>query len=185
MAITSKESPKRKRPQSKGAEFSLEEIRELLEVLSANEVTEFALERGEEKISLKRKGAEQVTVVANPVAPIANPVPTVAPEIQAVEVAKPVAEEKGAETEQKASAGDRQVVSPMVGTFYSKPAPDASPYVQVGDRVKKGQVLCIVEAMKIMNEIESDESGVVTEVCLEDGQMVEYGETLFRLDSRA
>lgn len=74
-----------------------------------------------------------------------------------------------------------EVSSPMVGTFYRRPAVDAEPYVQEGDVVKKGQVLCIVEAMKLMNEIESDVSGTIVEICLEDGQMVEYGETLFRI----
>ncbi|MCL4142843.1 UNVERIFIED_CONTAM: hypothetical protein GTU68_060574 [Idotea baltica] len=76
-----------------------------------------------------------------------------------------------------------QVSSPMVGTFYRKPAVDADPYVRVGDYVKSGDVLCIVEAMKLMNEIESDISGKVVEVCLEDGQMVEYGETLFKIEA--
>ncbi len=75
------------------------------------------------------------------------------------------------------------ITSPMVGTFYRRPAVDAEPYVGVGDPVKKGQVLCIVEAMKLMNEIESDVSGKIVEICLEDGQMVEYGETLFRIEA--
>ena len=70
----------------------------------------------------------------------------------------------------------------MVGTFYRRPAIDAEPYVEVGDMVKKGDVLCIIEAMKLMNEIESDVSGKVVEILLEDGQMVEYGEVLFRVD---
>ena len=75
-----------------------------------------------------------------------------------------------------------EVSSPMVGTFYRKPAVDAEPYVSVGDTVKKGQVLCIVEAMKLMNEIECECSGKVAEICLDDGQMVEFGEVLFRIE---
>lgn len=71
----------------------------------------------------------------------------------------------------------------MVGTFYKRPSPDAKPYVQVGDMVQKGDVLCIVEAMKLMNEIESDVSGRVIEICLDDSQMVEYGEVLFRVEA--
>ncbi len=71
----------------------------------------------------------------------------------------------------------------MVGTFYRRPAVDADPYVEVGDVVKKGDVLCIVEAMKLMNEIESDLAGRIVEVCLEDGKMAEYGEVLFRIES--
>jgi acetyl-CoA carboxylase biotin carboxyl carrier protein len=72
--------------------------------------------------------------------------------------------------------------SPMVGTFYRKPAVDAAPYVEVGDIVKKGDALCIVEAMKLMNEIESEVNGRIVQVCLQDGQMVEYGEVLFRIE---
>ncbi|MCL4138444.1 UNVERIFIED_CONTAM: hypothetical protein GTU68_037703 [Idotea baltica] len=76
----------------------------------------------------------------------------------------------------------KEVSSPMVGTFYRRPAADADPYVSVGDKVKKGDVLCIVEAMKLMNEIESEVAGTVSEICLEDGQMVEFGEPLFRIE---
>ena len=70
----------------------------------------------------------------------------------------------------------------MVGTFYTKPAPDADAYVSVGDVVKKGDTLCIIEAMKIMNEIESEKSGRIVEICLEDGQMAEYEEPLFKIE---
>lgn len=75
-----------------------------------------------------------------------------------------------------------EVKSPMVGTFYSKPEPGAQPYVTVGSRVTKGQVLCIIEAMKIMNEIECDHAGVVREICVTDSHPVEYGQVLFRID---
>ena len=79
------------------------------------------------------------------------------------------------------SVAARQIKAPMVGTFYRKPAPDARAFVEVGDTVRVGQVVCIVEAMKLMNEIQSDADGVVAEICVEDGQPVEYGQPLFRL----
>jgi acetyl-CoA carboxylase biotin carboxyl carrier protein len=79
-------------------------------------------------------------------------------------------------------SGGNEVKSPMVGTFYSAPEPGAKPYVSVGSRVAKGQILCIIEAMKIMNEIESEVAGVVTEVLASDAQPVEYGQPLFRID---
>jgi acetyl-CoA carboxylase biotin carboxyl carrier protein len=79
-------------------------------------------------------------------------------------------------------SGGNDVKSPMVGTFYSAPEPGAKPYVSVGSRVSKGQILCIIEAMKIMNEIESEVAGVVTEVLASDAQPVEYGQALFRID---
>lgn len=73
------------------------------------------------------------------------------------------------------------VKSPMIGTFYSKPSPDSEPYVKVGDKVKKGDILCIIEAMKLMNEIESEFDGVVTEILVEDGKPVDYGKPLFKI----
>lgn len=75
----------------------------------------------------------------------------------------------------------KEVKSPMVGVFYAAPTPDAEPYVKVGSKVKKGDVLCVIEAMKLMNELNSDADGEVAEICAESGQVVEYGQTLFRL----
>ena len=82
----------------------------------------------------------------------------------------------------KKAAGGLEVKSPMVGTFYTAPEPGAKPYVSVGDRVTKGQIVCIIEAMKIMNEIESEYSGVVKEILAQDSQPVEYGQVLFKID---
>lgn len=76
-----------------------------------------------------------------------------------------------------------EVESPMVGTFYRAPAPDAPPYVEVGDRVEEGETLCILEAMKLMNELESEVSGTIREICVENAESVEYGEVLFRIDT--
>jgi acetyl-CoA carboxylase biotin carboxyl carrier protein len=81
-----------------------------------------------------------------------------------------------------ADANVAAVESPMVGTFYRAPAPDAPPYVEVGDRVQKGQTLCILEAMKLMNELEAEVAGTVREVCIENGEPVEYGQVLFRIE---
>ena len=83
--------------------------------------------------------------------------------------------------EEKKEEDYKIVKSPMVGTFYSKSSPDAKPYVQVGSKVKKGDILCIVEAMKLMNEIESEFDGEVVEVCVNDGEMVDYGKPLFKI----
>lgn len=106
---------------------------------------------------------------------------TAAPEVrQTVPVAVPAApaHEAGAP---KAAGNCISVKSPLVGLFYAAPAENADPYVSVGDKVKKGQTLCIVEAMKLMNEISAEEDGVVTEICVANGQMVEYGTELFRI----
>jgi acetyl-CoA carboxylase biotin carboxyl carrier protein len=91
------------------------------------------------------------------------------------------AEDTGAD----ATADWHEVTSPMVGTFYRAPAPDAPPYVEVGDDVTKGQTLCILEAMKLMNELESDVGGTIREVCVENAEPVEYGQLLFRIEPSA
>lgn len=88
----------------------------------------------------------------------------------------------GGEEAAAEEAGGVEIESPMVGTFYRAPAPDAPPYVEVGDRVSKGQTLCILEAMKLMNELEAEVSGTVREICIGNGEPVEYGQVLFRID---
>jgi acetyl-CoA carboxylase biotin carboxyl carrier protein len=109
-------------------------------------------------------------------APVA-PAPAAAPAGRPAEHAAP-----GAPVAHPAAGGLKEIRSPMVGTFYRAPEPGADPYVQVGTRVTAGQTVCIIEAMKIMNEIESEIAGVVREVCVEDAQPVEYGHVLFRVD---
>lgn len=170
--------------------FSLEELSSLLEMLTGNDVTEFELERGEETLKLKR-GAQQIREVVTerhshvPVMLSQQGQHFEAPAASAPQ--RTEAEPEGTklsviEGSKGAGKGYHEVTSPMVGTFYRRPSPDANPFVDVGETVQKGSVLCIVEAMKLMNEIESDISGRVVEVCLEDGQMVEYGEVLFRIE---
>ena len=190
--------------------FTIKELGTILEMLEKHDVREFKLERGEEKISLRRgrplerrvrtlhpmpqivpsapQFPSNVIPLVNPtVNPTATPVP--APASQTSFATSGVGREASAQTMQTAAAVEtvpkkalKEVTSPMVGTFYRRPAVDAEPYVGVGDSVKKGDVLCIVEAMKLMNEIESDTAGRIAEICLEDGQMVEYGEVLFRIE---
>ena len=118
------------------------------------------------------------TVLAAPAAaavPLA--LPAAAPAGRAAEPAMP-----GAPAAHPAPGGLKEIRSPMVGTFFRSPEPGADPYAQVGTRVTAGQTVCIIEAMKIMNEIEAEIAGVVREVCVEDAQPVEYGQVLFRVD---
>lgn len=153
-------------------QFTLDELRSLLEMLEKHDVCEFSLERGEEKLFLKRrKQIEHFRSTNSTGQPVAAAVDIAAPAAETETAAAPVSKKTAS------------VISPMVGTFYRRPAVDAEPYVQVGDAVKKGDVLCIIEAMKLMNEIESDVSGRIAEICLEDGQMAEYGETLFKIET--
>jgi acetyl-CoA carboxylase biotin carboxyl carrier protein len=153
------------------------ELKELIEFLIEKDIAEFELERGDVKVRIKR-AAE-----APPAAPSAPPAVHVAagasvaapPGGPSLPAAAPSAREAPAEE------GLHIVKSPIVGTFYEAPSPGAPPFVKVGDNVQDGQVLCIVEAMKLMNEIESDASGEIVKKMVQNGQPVEYGQPLFAI----
>ncbi len=165
--------------------MKVEQVLELVKAVSDSELTEFKYEEDGVKLSLK-KTSDRIVQVQAPAAPAAAPViaPAVMPAAPApVPAAAPVSAPAGAEAPAAASVESEikgnVVKSPLVGTFYAAPAEDADPFVKVGDSVKEGQVLAIVEAMKLMNEIESDFTGTVTEILVENGQAVEYGQPLF------
>ena len=162
------------------------ELKELIDFLIEKDISEFELERGDVKVRIKR-GADAVapiithTVQAAPM-PVAS-VPTVAPSAPVVSVPT-VASSAAAAPPAAAEEEMHQVKSPIVGTFYESPAPGALPFVKPGDQVAAGQVLCIIEAMKLMNEIESDVSGEVVKALVNNGQPVEYGQALFAIRPR-
>ena len=153
--------------------FEVDYIEKLAKIVADNELTEISLEDGEQAITI-RKDLPEVAVSAAPVAPAYTPAPV------AATPATPVVSEgtKSAEPAHKGKA----ITSPMVGTFYAAPSPDASPFVEVGKTISQGDVVCIVEAMKLMNEIESEISGTITEICVKDGQPVEYGQPLMYVE---
>ncbi len=164
------------------------EIKRLLAVLSDAEVSEFSFEGPDFKLSLKR-GVPVVQMIAQaPTAPAAQPVAgSAAP---AGDLGGASRSSEGEAAGQASQAGSQtadsaklvEVTAPIVGTFYAAPSPDAGPYVRVGDRVKPGSVLCIIEAMKLMNEIEAEVAGVVREVLVNNDDPVEYGQALFRIE---
>ena len=162
--------------------MKVEQVLELVKAVSDSELTEFKYEEDGVKLSLK-KTSDKIVQVQAPAAPVAAPViaPAVMPAapapVPAAASATPANEEPG--TAEAAAPAGNVVKSPLVGTFYAAPAEDAEPYVKVGDSVKEGQVLAIVEAMKLMNEIESDFTGTVKEILVENGQGVEFGKALF------
>lgn len=159
--------------------MEFENLIKLIESVSASELTGFKYEEDGVKIQLTKKEGK-VQVVS---APVPMAAPAFAPAAPAAAPAAPVAPETAAapaQAEEPAAAGN-VVESPLVGTFYAAPAEDADPFVSVGDKVKKGQTLAIVEAMKLMNEIESEFDGTVAEILVENGQAVEYGQPLFRI----
>lgn len=147
--------------------MNLKEIREILELLKGSDVSEFELGRGDMVLKLRRGPAN---------VPVA--LPTSAPASAAP--ARP-AEESPPTAPVPPKPTYKEILSPIVGTFYRSPAPDAAPFVEVGTRVVKGQVLCIVEAMKIMNQIESDTTGTIAAIIVENAQPVAYGQALFHI----
>jgi len=150
------------------------ELKELIEFLIEKDITEFELERGDVKVKIKRGGEH--TVVYPPVLAAA---PTIAAplSVQPGLVAPPAAPPAPPPEEENL----QMVKSPIVGTFYEAPSPGAPPFVKIGDTVEIGQVLCIVEAMKLLNEIECDVAGEVVKKLASNGQPIEYGQELFAI----
>jgi acetyl-CoA carboxylase biotin carboxyl carrier protein len=150
------------------------ELKELIEFIIEKGIAEFELERGDVKVKIKRASEPAAVVVpetryvamppTSPVVPVASSDPKVS--VVAAEPARP-------------EENLHIVRSPIVGTFYEAPSPGAPPFVKVGDKVEAGQVLCIVEAMKLMNEIESDVAGELVKILVTNGQPIEYGQELF------
>ncbi|WP_297991956.1 acetyl-CoA carboxylase biotin carboxyl carrier protein [Anoxybacillus sp.] len=157
--------------------LKIQEIRELIRLVNESNIVEFVYEHDGSKIKMKKAGAAEQVVVAPPKVDV--PPVTVAqqptPVVEKVEVKEEVKQEKPAVSTENLHT----ITSPMVGTFYAAPSPDAAPYVKVGDKVKKDTIVCIVEAMKLFNEIEAEVDGEIVEVLVKNGQLVEYGQPLF------
>ena len=152
------------------------EIKELIDLLVEKDITEFELERGDMKLHVRRGNSAVVHVPAPaaPAQPFAPPPPVAAAPISAADTS--AARSAAAPVEE----ADLFIVkSPIVGTFYEAPSPGTPPFVKVGDTVKEGQVLCIIEAMKLMNEIETEVSGVLVKAFVSNGSPVEYGMPIF------
>jgi len=163
------------------------EIKELIELLVEKDITEFELERGDVKVHVKRGGSTAPMVQVAPLAAV-QPLAVAAPAAPAVSSAAPpsAAPSPAAATPVAAPAGEAAseaelfvVKSPIVGTFYEAPSPGTPPFVKLGNTVKEGQVLCIIEAMKLMNEIEAEVSGTIAKIFVSNGSPVEYGMSLF------
>ncbi|WP_434382691.1 acetyl-CoA carboxylase biotin carboxyl carrier protein [Melittangium boletus] len=161
--------------------LDVESLRQIVEILEASEVTRLVWQKGDERLFIRRGHVPAPTIVhAAPIAPSVSPAPVVAAPLAAPAPAMPVSAPAAAGA--SAEKPGHGVTSPFVGTFYRTPAPDQPSFVEVGAVVKKGQVLCIIEAMKLMNEIEADVAGRVAEILVENGQPVEFGQVLFRIE---
>lgn len=167
--------------------MTLDEIKHLIEFIRAQELTEFEFEQNGVKLRIKSGGSANAPMQVMPPAPAQMPAAGAAAQAAAPSNPAPAASGNPVAASTQAAEPLEEgtelaiVKSPIVGTFYRAAEPGAKPFVETGDIIKKGQVLCIIEAMKLMNEIEADASGVVKAVLVENGQPVEYGQPLFIL----
>lgn len=151
--------------------MDIRKVKKLIELLDESGIAEIEITEGEESVRISRyaQNAPQMMTAPMPMAAPAAAAPATSP----APVAAPEVEDDG-----------YLVAAPMVGTFYGASSPGAAPYVQVGDRINEGDTLCIIEAMKMMNQIESEVSGVIKSIRVQNGEPVEYGQTLFVIDQR-
>ncbi|WP_369902668.1 acetyl-CoA carboxylase biotin carboxyl carrier protein [Bacillus manliponensis] len=155
--------------------FKLQEVRELIKLIDSSNIDEFEYKKDGTTIKMKKRGNEVVAV--QPSSVIQKPMQVAEMEVAATpaQTEAPVKEEKPVVQNENL----HKITSPMVGTFYASSSPDTPPYVKVGDRVTEGSVVCIVEAMKLFNEIEAEVNGEIVEILVNNGQLVEYGQPLF------
>ncbi|HZX42313.1 MAG TPA: acetyl-CoA carboxylase biotin carboxyl carrier protein [Myxococcaceae bacterium] len=163
--------------------LDVDALRRIVELLETTEITRLSWRRGPERLLITRgHGPASIVQVAAGASPAPHPTMqplSLSPRVNAAEASPPAA---APATVPEGEKKGHLVNSPFVGTFYRTPAPDQPAFVEVGSVVKKGQALCIIEAMKLMNEIEADEPGKVTEIFVENGQPVEFGQPLFRIE---
>ena len=156
--------------------MDIRKVKKLIELLDESGIAEIEITEGEESVRISRYSSSAAPAAAPVSAPAPAPAP--APAAPAAEAPAP------APAEAKEEDG-YEVTAPMVGTFYAASSPGAAPYVQVGDRVNEGDTLCIIEAMKMMNQIEADVAGIVKSIRIQNGEPVEYGQVLYVIDQRA
>ena len=149
--------------------MDLRKLKKLIDLVQESGIAELEITEGEEKVKIVKGGA----------APAVGTAMSAAPDMPAAKEANPATPAAATAQEPEAAPEGQLVKAPMVGTLYRSPSPDAKPFVEVGQAVKKGDTVCIIEAMKLMNEIETDVSGIVKAILVENGQPVEYGQPLF------
>jgi acetyl-CoA carboxylase biotin carboxyl carrier protein len=159
--------------------MDIRKVKKLIELLEESGVSEIEIKEGEESVRISRHPTGTVHTIMPPAAQIAAPIGAAT---AAASVPAPVATGGPAPAGAPTYAPDQAVTAPMVGTFYAAPAPGAKPFVEIGSEVKQGDVLCIIEAMKMMNQIECDKAGRVVSVLVKNGDPVEFGQTLFVIE---
>ena len=151
--------------------MDLRKLKTLIDLVSESGVAELEITEGEDRVRIVNRNGAAPVQVHQPVT-VAQPMPVPVPAPEVAPAPAPTAPQQTG----------TPLTSPMVGTFYRAPSPRADPFVNVGDTGKKGQVVCIIEAMKLLNEVEADMDGTVKEVCVENGQPVEFGQSLFIIE---
>jgi len=154
--------------------MDIRKVKKLIELLEESGIAEIEIKEGEEAVRISRMprggpAAQQAAPVAAPAAPLAAPAAAAAAQLREESAPRP-------------RPNEHVVTAPMVGTFYAAPTPGAKPFVEIGDEVKLGQVLCIIEAMKMMNQIEADKAGRITSIMAKNGDPVEFGQPLFVIE---
>lgn len=160
--------------------FDLEQIRNLLDVVSQTNVTELTIESGEEKITIKKDGPTPVSTTVQ----LPQLMTSHATTLPAAQPATSLPANHKDEEPANGNNGWTPINSPMVGTFYRASSPTSKPFVDIGDVIAPGQTICIIEAMKLMNDLPAEISGRVVKVCVDNGSTVEYGQPLFMVDPR-
>ena len=151
--------------------FDLEYLEKLANIVYENDLSEITLEDDEKAVCLKREKTQVVQAT-----------PNIMPATVTSQIISTASADKNSETKSDNSHKGTPITSPMVGTYYEAPSPDDAPFVKVGDNVSIGQVVCIIEAMKLMNEIEADVSGKITEICVKNGDSIEFGQVLMYVE---
>jgi acetyl-CoA carboxylase biotin carboxyl carrier protein len=157
--------------------MKVQEIRELIKLVDQSSIDEFVYEEDGAKVKMKKRS--NITYVQQEPLAVQQPAAAAQPVASQTAAPKEQAANNAAESEPSVDSTLHKITSPMVGTFYQSPSPDADPYVKVGSKVQKDTVVCIIEAMKLFNEIEAEVDGEIVEVLVKDGQLVEYGQPLF------
>ncbi|CAM3589299.1 acetyl-CoA carboxylase biotin carboxyl carrier protein [Marinicrinis lubricantis] len=165
--------------------YKLNEIKELIKLVNQSDIQELEIENEGSRLLIRKPGkTESIVIPSAPSQPAFAPaVPAQQPVVQQQPETAPAAE-KNTEAAAQESGQYHQITSPMVGTFYASPSPNAAPFVSKGDKVDEKTVVCIVEAMKLMNEIEAEVKGEIVEILVENGQLVEYGQPLFKVKAQ-
>ncbi len=168
------------RPTQDGSLLDVDALRQIIEVLETSDVTQLTWCRGEERLTIRR--GQPSTTIVQAVPAVAGSVSTDVPTVERRVLSTTASAAPTALPREAKEKAGHLVTSPFVGTFYRTPAPDQPSFVEVDTLVRKGQVLCIIEAMKLMNEIEAEVSGRVAEIFVENGHPVEFGQPLFRIE---